>query len=152
MRKAVIVVFVFAMMAAAFWFGRPVYRGQKEKRFAMQAQKALAHNEHRKALLSAQQALLLNSNNIVACQVMASLADLGRSPLAMMWRGRIAELQPSIQNRLMFAGTALQYEAPPFQLTVQTLDKLAPEASNTVPFQTLAAQLAIKQNRIADAE
>ena len=152
MRKTGIVIFILVTLAAAFWFGRPVYRGQKEKRFAVQAQEALARNEHRKALLNAQQALLLNSNNVMACQVMASLADLSRSPLALMWRGRVAELQPTLQNRLAFAGTALQYEAPPFLLTAQALDKLAPAASNTVPFQALSAQLALKQNRIADAE
>ena len=54
MKKSVITILVSVAIGAAVWFGRPVYRGYNEKRFAKQAQEALARNEHRKALLNAQ--------------------------------------------------------------------------------------------------
>jgi predicted Zn-dependent protease len=152
MRKTAIIVFILVAAAAAWWFGRPIYREQKEARFAAGAREALAHNEYRKALLSAQQTLLLNSNNVTACQVMATLAELSRSPHAIIWRRRVAELNPTVENKLALAATALQFEPPPFSIAAQTLEKVSLEASNTVGYQLVSAQLALKQNRTADAE
>jgi len=140
------------MLGAAFWFGRPVYRDYKEKRFANQAREALARHEPRKALLNAQQALIINSNNLAACQVMASLADLSRSPYAMIWRRRLADINPSLENRLALAGSALRYEPPPFTLAAQTLKDMAAEGQGSVSFHLVSAQLALKQNRTGDAE
>ena len=152
MRKSAIIVFTFVAAAAVWWFGRPLYREQKEARLAAGAREALAHNEYRKALLSAQQALRLNSNNVVSCQVMAALAELSRSPQAIVWRRRVAELSPTVENRLALAATALQFESPPFPIAAQALEKVSNEASNSVGYQLVSAQLALKQNRLADAE
>lgn len=134
--------------------GLPAYRAYKEKRFAAQAGEAWLRKEHRKALLSARQALVLNSNNLVATRVMADLADLSRSPQAIVWRRRIAEIEPSLENQTAFALCTLRYEQPPFALASRLFKDLAAAegVSNTIPFQLVGAQLALKQNRIADAE
>ncbi len=152
MKKSIITVLVLTALAAAFWFGRPAYRGYKEKRFAKQAREALAHNEPRKALLNAQQALVINSNNLAACQVMASLADLSRSPYGLVWRRRVADIAPSLENRLALATAALRYEPPPFTMAAQTLKEAATEGQSSVPFHMVSAQMALKQNRASDAE
>jgi tetratricopeptide (TPR) repeat protein len=154
MKKAIIAALVLALLAAGIWLGLPAYRAHKEKRFAAQAQKAWIQKEHRKALLSARQALVLNSNNLAATRVMADLADLSRSPQAIVWRRRIAEIEPSLENQTAFALCALRYEQPPFALASRLFKDLAAVegASNTIPFQLVGAQLALKQNRIADAE
>ncbi len=152
MKKIIIVGFVLAALGATWWLGRPAYRAYKEKKFAAQATEALAKNQPRKALLAAQQVLAINSNNPAACRVMADLADLSRSPHAMVWRRRIAEMEPTLSNRVVFASCALRYEQPPFPMTSQTLQEVAPGASNDVAFHLVSAQLALKQNRIADGE
>ena len=131
---------------------RPAYRTHKEKKFAAQASEALARNEYRKALLSAQQVLVLNSNNLAACRVMADLADLSRSPQAMVWRRRVAEIEPTLTNRILFASCALRYEQPPFPIAAQTVKELAEVAQKEVAFHLVAAQLALKQNRISEGE
>jgi predicted Zn-dependent protease len=151
MKKLIVVVVILGLLAAGAWLGRPAWRAHKEKKFAAQAEDALIKGEHRQAMLSARQVLNLNSNNVTACRVMAELADLSRSPHAMVWRRRIAELEPTRSNRLMFASSALRYEQPPFPLASQTLNDLADNTNDTA-FHLVSAQLALKQNRIADGE
>ena len=152
MKKAIISILVLAVLATGVWLVRPAYRAHKEKKFAAQASVALAKREHRQALLSAQQALVLNSNNLVACRVMADLADGSRSPHAMVWRRRIADIQPSLENRIVFASCALRYEQPPFPMTAQVLQEVGGQAQDFVPFHLVSAQLALRQNHIAEAE
>ena len=154
MRKAIITVVVVALLAGGGWLALPVYRAHKEKRFAAQAQNAWLQKEHRKALLSARQALVLNSNNLAATRVMADLADVSRSPQAIVWRRRIAEIDPSLENQTALTLCALRYEQPPFALASRLFKDLAEQdgVSNTIPFHLVGAQLALKQSRIADAE
>lgn len=151
MKKIIILFVLLGLGVAGVWLGLPAYRAGKEKKFAAQALDALVLGENRKALLSAQQVLVLNSNNVTACRVMAELADLSRSPHALVWRRRVAEIEPTRSNKLVFASAALRYEQPPFPLAVQTLADLG-EATNDVAFQLVSAQLALKQNRITDGE
>ena len=152
MKKIVIIGFVLIALGATWWLGRPAYRGYKEKKFAAQATEALAKDQPRKALLAAQQVLAINSNNVAACRVLADLADLSRSPHAMVWRRRIAEMEPTLSNRVVFASCALRYEQPPFPIASQMLQEVAPTASNDVAFHLVSAQLALKQNRMVDGE
>ena len=152
MKKIVIIGLLLIALGATWWLGRPAYRAYKEKKFAAQATEALAKDQPRKALLAAQQVLALNTNNLAACRVMADLADLSRSPHAMVWRRRISELQPTLSNRVVFASCALRYEQPPFPIAAQTLQEIGIGASNDVAFHLVSAQLALKQNRIADGE
>ncbi len=152
MKKIILAGLVLIALGATWWLGRPAYHTYKEKKFTAQAAEALAKDQPRKALLAAQQVLAINSNNVVACGVMADLADLSRSPHAMVWRRRVAEMEPTLSNRVVFASCALRYEQPPFPIAAQTLQEIAVGASNDVAFQLVSAQLALKQNRIADGE
>jgi tetratricopeptide (TPR) repeat protein len=151
MKKIAVVLLLLVLAALGMWLGRPAYRAHKEQRFASRARLALAKNETRPALLNAQQALIINSNNLTACEVMAELADASRSPHALMWRRRVAELQPSIENRLAFAACALRYEQPPFPIAGEMLRALSDEAQQSVQFQVVSAQFALRQNRMVEA-
>ncbi len=151
MKKILVLAVLLVVAAAGVWLGLPAYRAGKEKKFAAQAMEALLKGEHRQALLNAQQVIVLNSNNVTACRVLAELSDLSRSPNALVWRRRVAEIEPTRSNKLMFASAALRYEQPPFPLAVQTLSELG-DGANDVAFQLVSAQLALKQNRIADGE
>ena len=151
MKKILVLAVLLVVVALGVWLGLPAYRAGKEKKFAAQAMEALLKGEHRQALLNAQQVIVLNSNNVTACRVLAELSDLSRSPNALVWRRRVAEIEPTRSNKLMFASAALRYEQPPFPLAVQTLAELG-GGTNEVAFQLVSAQLALKQNRIADGE
>jgi tetratricopeptide (TPR) repeat protein len=152
--RLVIIGLVAATLAVVVWLGLPAYRAHKEKRFAAIARDALAKRDYRKALLAAQQALAINSSNLVACRVMADMADDARSPHAIAFRRRMAQIAPTLENRIVLASCALRYEPPPFPLASQTLKEIAADnaAQTSVSFHVVAAQLALKQNRMAQAE
>jgi len=143
----------FVVLAAGtWWLGLPAYRTHKEMKFAAEARHALDAHDYRRALLSARQVLILNQKNVAACEVMAELADMARSPQAIVWRRRVAEAAPTISNQVMLASCALRYEQGPFPVAAQTLAQLAGKADSSVSYHVVAAQLALKQQRLADAE
>ncbi|HAO78388.1 MAG TPA: hypothetical protein DCQ92_05310 [Verrucomicrobia subdivision 3 bacterium] len=140
------------LLAATGWFGRSAYRHYQEKHDLAQAQAFLASGDYRNAWLSARQTLLLNPTNVPACRIMAALADLSHSPAVLDWQQRIVETEPTIENKLAWAATGLRYQNPPFPLTAQILDELAAAATNLVTYQMVAANLAVRTRRLADAE
>ena len=139
-------------LGAAIWFGRIPYRHFEEKRDAARAQSFLARGNYRNALLSAREALLLNPTNVPACRVLATLADLSHNPATLDWQQRIAQTEPTTENKLELAVTALRYQSPPFPLTAQILEELAPTATNLAIYQVTAASLAVSLGRLNDAE
>jgi len=143
---------VVLVALAAAWFGRPAYRHFREARSVVQAKAFLKANDYANASLSARQALVYNPNNSEACQVMAALAEMAGSPVVLEWRKRIADIEPTITNKLMLAATALRHQSPPYALTEQILQELAPAASNTVSFHLVSARMAFQLERLGDAE
>lgn len=140
------------LLAVAGWFGRSHYRHFKERRAEAQAQTFLASGDYRNALLSARQALQLNPVNVPACRVMAALADFSHNPVALDYLRLMAQTEPSVENKLLLASAALRYQSPPFPLTGQILDELAPAATNLAVYQAVAASLAVSLGRIEAAE
>ncbi len=144
---------VLLVVALGVWFlARPTYRGFKERRAVASAQAFLAKGDARNAALSARQALSLNTNNVEACKIMARVAELSRAPQVLDWRRRIAELSPTVENRLLLASSALRVQGPPFALAVQTLDELEPHATNLAAYHVIRAEVALKLRDGAQAE
>ena len=153
MKTRVIVIATFAaMLAVGWWYGRPAYRHYKEMRLVPQAQAFLQKREYPKAWLSVRQIFALNPTNVPACRIMADLAELGHSPQTLVWRRKVAELEPTIDNRLVLASCALRFENPPFPLASKTLENLAPDANQNPAFHVVSAERAIKLNQLAEAE
>jgi Flp pilus assembly protein TadD len=150
MAIAVGIIFLVALLLALV--GRPVYRQLKEKHSVRQAQAFLAQRDYRSAFLSVREALLINSNNVAACQIMAQLQDVAQSPAALAWQKRVVQLEPDVTNQFMLAAEGLRYQNPPFPLTSQILQELASSASNRVEYQVVATELALRMNRPADAQ
>ncbi len=150
-KTALLLLLVVAGMLGLWHFGRPAYRNYREQQSAQRARAFLSSGAYTNASLSARQALLLNSNNLAACRVMAELAALSHAPAELDWRRRVAELAPTIENRLLFVATCLRVEAPPYSLAVQRLAELAATAQNSAAYHELAAQLALKLGRRDEA-
>lgn len=146
------IVVALAVLAGLVWLARPVYRHYKESRSQAQAQAFLAKGDFRNALLSARQTLNLNSTNVAAWRIMATLADISHSPAALDWLRRIEQADPRVTNKLQLAMTALRYQSSPFPLTTQILDELAPVATNLASYQVTAASLALSLRRMNEAE
>ena len=143
---------VFAA-AAGFWFAaRPAYRHHREVRAVKQAREFVKRGDWANASLTARRALELNSRNLEACGIMAGLAEVAHAPQVIDWRRRVADLAPTIENRLALAASALRIEAPPFPLAAQTLDALGHDAIGIPVYHVLSAELALKLNQPAGAE
>jgi len=138
-------------IVAGYW-GRPAYRNAKEKRAAAQAQAFLEHGDYRSALLSTRQALMINSNNVQACRVMAGLADAAHSPATLDWCQRVVKLSPTVTNKLLLASAGLRYQSPPYPLTTQMLDDLSRSADALPDFHIVSAQLALALHHMAEAQ
>ena len=140
------------LLGGGFWLGRSVYHHLAEKHDEAQTQLFMSRGEYHSALLSAHQTLSINPSNLVACQVMSQIADQAGSPLALEWLQRVAALQPTLDNKLMLAASALRYQPPPFPLTASILTEVAASCSNRASYQMLAARLALGNHDLADAK
>jgi Tfp pilus assembly protein PilF len=143
---------VLLIGGAGIWWGRPAYRHWKERRLVAQAQSYLAKNDYANASLSAREVLSLNPWNLVACQLMAGLAEKAGSPALLDWRRRIAEVSPTPENRLSLAATALRLQRPPYSLTTQILDDLRSGATNLPTFHLVSADLALQLKELDAAQ
>ncbi len=154
MRKSVFIAGVLlVLLAAGFWFvGRPAYRKHRETVSMQKARDYLAKGDVRNANLMARQTLLANPNNLEACRMIAEIAEALRHPLALDYRRRAVEIEPSISNKLQLASTALRAQGPPFPLATQTLDDLADTARNDASYHVLRGELSLKMKKPAVAE
>ena len=145
MKKAILASLAIMVGLSVLWFyGRPAYMRHKETRAIQQAKGFMAKSDYRSASLSARQVLQMDSRNVDACRIMAALADLSRSPYALDWRRRITDVEPTIENKLMLASTALHWQGPPYPLAAQTLEELAGSAQSNAAYHAVSAELALK--------
>lgn len=153
MRKLVLVGGLAVVVAGlGLWFlGRPAYRHFKERRALDQARQFAGKGDFRNASLSARQALLVNPRNADACRLMAELSELARSTNALDWHRRVAEVEPTMENRLRVAAAALRYQPPPFTLATEILEELARSATNLPAYHVVAAERALKLKRVGEA-
>jgi len=132
------------------WFAR--CRHYQERRAVRTAERFLTAGDYHRASLSARQALQTNPANLEACQVMATVAEACCPPETLDWRRRIAEISPTVENKLRWAATALQVQGPPYPVAVGILQDLASTASNQVAYCNLATDLALKLKHREEAE
>lgn len=151
-RRKKVSLFIVVAGLVSLWIVLPAYHFTKARRAEARAAGALAAANYAQAALSARRALQINSNSVVACRVLAELAERIRIPQAVYWRKRVVDLEPGAgSNRLALARTALLLGQLP--LAAQTLTALPEEQRRTdVTYQRLASQVAFAQGRLAAAE
>jgi len=154
MKKVFISLLILAVLGGLglWFFGRPAYHRYKEQRSFKQARAFLEKGDLQNAALSLRQTLAINPSNVEAARHMADLAARAQSPAALAWWRRVAELQPTLQNKTVLAAVALRFEKPPFPIATQTLDEIRPMGETNVAYRLVAAQRAIRLNQSADAQ
>lgn len=96
------------VLIAGGYAARHGYRSLRQRHLVKQAKEFLEKNEGKKALLSLQRALRADPRDAEAARLMANLAEAGRSPEALLWRNRVAELAPnSTDDRLALARVSI---------------------------------------------
>lgn len=147
------ILLVVVVGAAAIWlWARPIYRQHKEAQAVQRAEEYFAKGDFQNASLSARRGLGLNRRSIGACRVMGALAEAGGGPGLLEWRGRIAELQPDMSNKLALAEAGLRVQGRPWPMAGQVLEELAGCGATNALFQVLSAELALKKGDAQEAE
>lgn len=139
-------------LVAGLWFGVRSYGQFKEQRRMVQARNFLEAGKYREAHLTAQLILRANPQNVEACRVMAELTERARDPSTITWRRQVAQLSPTLENRLTLAAAAMLFEQPPYPLARQTLEEIQALGQTTAAYHIIAAQVAIKLNQTAEAQ
>lgn len=152
MKKFLLIALIGIVAAAGLWSGRSAYRKHKEKHAVQQAEEFIKQKDFAKAMLSARQALQINSNNIAASRIIAAISEAVGSPNALEWRKRIAQIEPTLDNKLILASCALRFETAPFPTTQATLEEIAGKATNMAAFHIVMGQLSLQLNNLARAE
>jgi predicted Zn-dependent protease len=153
-KKTVLVVGLVAVaLFALLWLGaRPALRHYREEQALAQARKFLAAKDARNASLSAQRVLALDPGNVEACRVMATVAEAVGAPEALDWFRKVAEMSPTVENKLALAAAALRVQPSPYPLASKTLGELAAVAKDRPAYHLISADLALKLNRPREAE
>src|SRR5262245_4135482 len=125
---------VISLLLGIEYIARPAYKRHKETRSIEQAKGFMAKRDYRNASLSARQTLQVNPNNLEACRIMADLAEMSQSPHLLDWRRRITALEPTTENKIRVASTALRIQGPPYPLTAQILEELGDSAKDVAAY------------------
>jgi len=104
-RKSIIltacaVVLACGLTSLGWFYGRPAYREYRENRAIGAAQAALQKRDFGTASVAARKTLQYNPRNVTAWQILAQLAEGSRSAQALEWRKQVAELSPTLENKL----------------------------------------------------
>jgi predicted Zn-dependent protease len=125
--KALVILLLMSVVAAAGWFGRRAYQAATERRLTAQARQFLATNDLRNAALCLQRALQINPMSAPASGSMADMLESTGSSAALRWRIHAWELETNnMQYRLAWAQTALKAHNPhSARLALEGLDATA---------------------------
>jgi Tfp pilus assembly protein PilF len=123
------------------WGGCSAYQRWEERHQVRRAAVFLEHADFKSAALSARRALQLNANSTGAMRIMAQLAEKARDRVALDWRRKIAQLEPtSTADAIALSNCALQFGD--MQTAEKSLAGINAAGKNTAAFHAAAARLA----------
>ena len=151
MKKLFILILSLCVVIVVGFAGYRGYHLWKQKHLMKEARAFIAKSDAANALLCLRQALQSEPNNLKACQLMAALTELARSPQAVFWRSRIVELQPhSLTNRLALARTAIA--AGDATVAQKALDGVDDADKKTAIYQMVSGGVALAARQFSEAE
>jgi tetratricopeptide (TPR) repeat protein len=151
-RRLAAIITATIVATLTIWLSLPAARQWREQRAALQALACLSARDYPGAALRARQTLQINSNNIIACRIMAEVAEQTGSSRSIHWRQRVTQLDPgSPSDQIASAGTALFFGD--LCLARKALAAVPDCHRRTNPaWHALAAQLAFAQGALPRAE
>src|SRR6266581_8058711 len=133
------------------YYALPAYRHHKETRLARQTREFMAKKDYPNASITVRQIRRLNPDNLEALRAGAELAELAHSPQALDLRRRIADLQPTVENKVMLISTALRAQGKPYPLASQIVEELRQLGTTDAVYHAVSAELALRQNKSDEA-
>jgi predicted Zn-dependent protease len=151
MRKTFVIVLCCVAVLLGGYVGYRGYKVWKNKHLIALGREFLSKSDRRNALLSVQEVLHSDPNNLDATRMMAQLADASRLPSALLWRGRVVELAPhSLNDRLALAQTALTVRD--ITSATNALEGVDAADKKTAAYQNIAGAVDAAINHPAEAE
>jgi Flp pilus assembly protein TadD len=151
MRRIFIIVLCCVVVLFGSYLAYRSYRVWRNKHLMSLAHAFLIKSESRNAVLSMQEVLQSDPNNLDALSVMAQLADASHLPTALMWRSRVVELDPhSLKDRLALAQTALTMRD--YADASNALEGMDSADKKTAAYHNSAGEVAVMANHLDQAE
>ena len=139
---------VVALIAFGGYCGYGTWR---KHHLAQQAQDFFAQKDYQSAVLVARHLLQLDPKNIVACRIVAEMAELAGKREALSWREQVVALDPSDPaNRIALANAAIRFGQS--ELARKTLDAVAASGRSNLKYHEVNGALAIAEKNTALAE
>lgn len=130
------------------------YRGYgvwRQQHLRKQLGEFVARGEFQSGVLVARRLLDLDQDDLAAYRAMAAMAETANRPEAVVWRQRIAQLEPaSVDNKFALARTALRFGR--IDLADAVLKSISQPASTRADFNAIAGALALARKDFALAE
>jgi cytochrome c-type biogenesis protein CcmH/NrfG len=131
--------------------GYRVYGGWRKRHLSQQAQDFLTHKDYSSAALVARRVLQLDPKNVVACRVMAEIAELAGKQEALSWREQVVALEPEVAaNRIALASTALRFKQVEFAR--RNLDAIPTAGRANIQYHQIAGALGLAEKNVTAAE
>jgi hypothetical protein len=145
-RSTRVIVLIWAAVGLAVIAGvgykyvaKPGYKNWREKRANSIAREHLKNGDYPAALAAARKALQYNQSNVDAWRLAVEITEKQDSPQTFVYQQGLAGVEPTLENKLKFIRVAVKYRAYPQAL--DAINKMGPEAANSVEFYELAAQV-----------
>jgi predicted Zn-dependent protease len=151
-RGAVIAVTAKLLLVALVFWAVPAWRAHQEQKRAAQAQLLVSRGYYSLAYQNVIRVLRANESHEQASRVLADLLERQGAPDALTWRRKVADINPSVSNRLAWATAAIRFENPPSSTASRLLAEIATTASNTLDYRTVAAQFELRNGNLSQAE
>lgn len=151
MRKTIIIIVSCIVVLLLGYTGYRGYKVWKEKHWLALAKEFAGKADINNEVLSLQQVLTMNPQNVEACRMMANICELMRQPLALDLRQRVVELQPqSLDDRLALVQTAMFFGD--LTLATNAMAGTSTADQKTAGYQNLAGLLATATGNAAEAQ
>jgi hypothetical protein len=142
---------LLAVLVGTVFLGYYGYITTRQARLVSQARKYLAKSNTKTALLCLRRALSYNPNYVDACRAMAELTEKLSSPAALLWRGRVVELNPkSAPDRFALAQSALVFRD--FLSATNALEGVSKAGKTTPEYHNLAGSVAAAMHWLPEAK
>ena len=116
------------------------------------AQQLLAKGDYAGAIANASEALSFSDSDLAASRVMADATSRGHLQKELFWAQRLADLEPTLENKLRLAETGLRCQSAPYPVSTEELKDLAEKCTTNPYFHFLAGKLAENQQQLDLAE
>lgn len=125
-----------------FRLGTGVLHYYKEHIYASRAEDCMKTKDYVNASLWAYRTLQINPKNITVTRILGDAHEAWDVPTCLLWRSRLADLEPNATNQLLYAYAAFHFQRPPFVLASQILTNIDGSARTSAPFYKISAALA----------